>query len=330
MTMRQLTILSLAAFLLAVACVDQSHDAAPPFERLPQLLGTHSLTHGDVAISPARIEIVGDTLFISSSQYPRIDKYDYDLNMIGSTALTYPKPVYPTDFKVTDSLLIVADHSNSLIVLYNRKGELVTSFGSMPNTSLPLSPFALDFYGGVAYVGDARLRLVLAVSMVDADGITEIGELILTIPADSVHSIGFPSAIMVTDDGRLLIGDALNGLTKVFTCDGRFVYTFDTVATANTIAPQGLAVDNVIDPSIQDSTSFDPSGVRFMGRIHIVDANNRQVHMFNPLGRYVASYTTPDSTGRPSDIAIDRQQRLIYVTDPVARRLFVYSYRSDQ
>ena len=116
------------------------------------------------------------------------------------------------------------------------------------------------------------------------------------------------------------------GNVKVFTCDGRYIYAFDAVTAEAPMAPQGVDMDNVSDPSMQDSTSFDPSGVREMGRFHLVDANNRQVHMFNPLGKYIASYTVGDPDGRPSDIAIDRRRNRIFIADPVAGAIMIYEY----
>ena len=47
--------------------------------------------------------------------------------------------------------------------------------------------------------------------MADAPGITETGELILTIPTSEEQELGFPSAVYVTEDGRLLVGDAATG-----------------------------------------------------------------------------------------------------------------------
>jgi hypothetical protein len=221
----------------------------------------------------------------------------------------------------------VADHSQHVVVIYDRMGNLITSFGTLPDGVTPLSPFSLFCYGGVAYVGDAALQKVMAISITDAQDITEMGELILTIPNDTLHRIRFPSAVFVTWDGRLIAGDAGDGDVKVFTCDGRYVYSFDAITTEAPMAPQGIDIDNVRDPSMQDSTSFDPSGVREMGRIHLVDANNQQVHMYSSLGKYVTSYSVGDSAGRPSDIAIDRKRNRVYIADPVAGTIMTYEYR---
>jgi len=212
-------------------------------------------------------------------------------------------------------------------VIYDRGGKLRSSFGFLPDQVTRISPLAIDFYGGVLYAADIALRKVLAISMADAPGITEPGELILSIPHDTAVTLGFPSAVMVTPDGRLLVGDAENGLVRVFTCDGRAVYTFDTLSAERVPAPLAFAIDDIMDPALQDSSTFDPSGVRNLGRIHVVDGNNSVVHMFNPLGRFLSTYPADSMLVRPSDIAIDRQENRIYVADPRAKRILVFRYQ---
>jgi hypothetical protein len=130
----------------------------------------------------------------------------------------------------------------------------------------------------------------------------------------------------VTPDGRLLSGDAGAGAVLAFTCDGQYIYSFDSVATPRPMIPQALALDSKLDPSLQDTNSFDPSGVRQMGRIHVADANNGGVHMFNPLGRYVATYTGGGKLVKPTGLAVNYPDSLIYVADPAARRIFTFRY----
>jgi hypothetical protein len=156
-----------------------------------------------------------------------------------------------------------------------------------------------------------------------------MGELILQIPSGSSAIIGFPASLMVTFEGRLFVGDSRNSIIKVFTCDGQYIYDFDPIPAQNPFSPIGFAIDNKIDPSMQDSSSFDPSGIREMGRIHVVDPNNRTVHMFNPVGKYVSSYEPQEMMAKPSDIAIDRKSRKIYIADPHAERIFIYRYEDN-
>ncbi|HSG98645.1 MAG TPA: hypothetical protein VLB27_01260, partial [candidate division Zixibacteria bacterium] len=206
----------------------------------------------------------------------------------------------------------------------DRTGAYKTSWGLLPDHQTKLSPFALTEYGGVLYLTDLSLRKALAISLVDAPGITERGELTLSFPNDTAWTLRFPSALYVTIDGRLLVGDAGSGHIEVFTCDGRYIYRFDSLNTATLAAPQAFAADHLADPHLMDSATFDPSNVRSQGRIHVADANNGQVHMFSPLGRYVGSYPGDGRLKKPAGITVDKWTRNIYITDPVARRLFVY------
>ena len=41
----------------------------------------------------------------------------------------------------------------------------------------------------------------------------------------------------------------------------------------------------------------------------------------------MASYNVGDSAGRPSDIAIDRIRKRVYIADPVAGAIMTYEYR---
>lgn len=311
--------------LISVSCIEKKIEPGG-FQTAPVFVGIRVLTQEDDTLRPVRLRLYHDTLFVSYQGLPRIDMYDTNLVRVASIELTHPDSIYPTNFHLTDSLLIVADHAQHVVVIYDRAGNLITSFGTLPDGVTPLSPFSVYCYGGVAYVGDATLQKVMAISITNAGEVTEMGELILTIPNDTLHRIRFPSVVYVTFDGRLIAGDAGEGDVKVFTCDGRFIYRFETVTTGAPMAPQGIDMDNVRDMSMQDSTSFDPSGVREMGRFHLVDANNRQVHMYNSLGKYIASYSVGDLDGRPSDIAIDRKRKRIYIADPAAGAILTYEY----
>ncbi|HUU44533.1 MAG TPA: hypothetical protein VM118_02270 [Acidobacteriota bacterium] len=299
----------------------QAYDALPLFER------EVVISEGFDTLRPSRLLFHHDTLYVGYNGVARIDLFSPDLKRIGKIFLNEPVAIVPTAFAIADSEIVVCDHAHRAVALFDRTGIFKTSFGKLPDRETPLSPLAVAYYGGVMYVTDISLQRVLAISLADAPGITERGELILSIPADTTDTVGFPSAVHVTPDGRLLVGDADNGLVRVFTCDGRPVYSFDTVPTALTMAPMAFAVDDVVDPSLQDTASFDPSDVHAQGRYHVVDANNATVHMFNPLGRYIASYPLDKRLVRPSGVAIDPKTARVFVADPQAARVFIYRYR---
>ena len=306
--------------LLAGAC----ERAGDPYAALPQLQGSFHLTADGDTLEPLRLQIHRDSLWVSYRGLPRLDVYDLSLTRLASVPLTDPEPVLPSAFAVTDSAIYVCDHAKGMIVVYDREGKYIDSFGTLPDGETRLSPLALTHFGGVLYVADISLRQILALSVTDAPGLTERGELIVTIPGDRGRGLGFPSAVHVTADGRLLVGDAESGVIRVFTCDGREIYDFDAVPGRAELSPQGIASDDRVDPSLQDDSSFDPSGLRAEGRFHVLDSFSGHVHMFNPLGRYVASYPERGDLGRPAGIAIDRTGGRVFVADPPSRRIHVF------
>jgi sugar lactone lactonase YvrE len=234
----------------------------------------------------------------------------------------------PSAFAVNDSQMVVCDHTRGAVVVYDREGAPVTSFGLLPDAQTRLSPLALAHFRGVAYVADMSLGQVLAISTASSTPTTEQGELILQIPSAGSEALGLPSAVSVTPDGRLLIGDATKGQVRVFTCDGQEVYVFDRVPGPEPMAPQGFAVDDIRDPGMMAEETFDPSKIRLMGRIHVADGRGAQVHMFNPRGEYVASYPEPGTLRGPSDVGISHSHRRVFVVDSPARRIHVFSYEA--
>ncbi len=312
-----------------VRCGQQPLTEAELYKAPPIFSGAKTIIAENDTLMPVNLQIFKDTLFVSYNHRSAIDIFTPGLDKIGTIDLTDPEPILPTSFAITDSQIFVSDHAKKVIAIYDRKGAFKESFGLLPDGITQLSPFDLTHYGGVLYVSDIGLGKVLAISVTNAKDITEIGELILKIPSDTTQTIGFPASLDITFDGRLFVGDAQNAIVKVFTCDGRHIYNFDTVPTMKPFSPMGFAMDSRIDPSMQDTSSFDPSGIRSMGRIHVVDPNNSTVHIFNPLGKYISSYAFNEKLVKPSDIAIDRKRGRIFIADPQARQVFVYIYRGN-
>jgi sugar lactone lactonase YvrE len=297
-----------------------------PISARPVLVRSVALTDGATALQPVRLQVVGDTLYVSYQGVPRLDAFTLDLERIGSIDLSRPEPVSPSAFSVSDSQIVVCDHARGVVVMYDRRGRFVDSFGRLPDEKTRLSPLAMATFDNVAYVADMALKRVLAVSMASDSSVVDRGELILQIPGEGEDALGLPSAVFVTPDGRLLVGDAGEGRIRVFTCDGREIYAFGAVAGGAKIAPQGFAVDDVLDPSLEVEGSFDPSGVREMGRIHVADGRAGVVHVYNPLGEHILSYPDDGRLDGLSDIAISRAARRIFVADSRARRIHIFSY----
>jgi sugar lactone lactonase YvrE len=313
------------ALILIGGCREKTEQAG-----VPNLLRTVTLTDGSEMLQPLRVQVVGDTVFVSYKGIPRLDKYTLDFQRVGRVDLTDPEPVKPSAFAVSDSQIVVADHARGAVVIYDRGGRFVNSFGLLPDAQTRLLPLALSWFQGVAYVADMALKQVLAISTAADSDVSSQGELILQVPGDKGNALGLPSAVFVTPDGRLLVGDAGEGEIRVFTCDGREIYSFDPVPGGGKIAPQGFALDTERDPSLQVENSRDPSGVREMGRIHMVDGRGRRVHMFNPLGKYLASYPDEKTLDGPSDVAIDTANHRVYVADSRAKQIHVFNYGDEE
>ncbi len=324
--MKLLHIINIILILFFAIGCDKEQVEVDPFLRVPELVATHRIAYGEQTLSPVRLQFFQDTLFVSYSKMPLIDVYNNKMEHVGAIHLNKPSLVYPTSFTISDSAIYVIDHAKHLIVIYDRNGVYQTSFGTLPDQITQLSPFSLVYYGGVLYVGDISLKKIMAVSMVDVGNLTERGELILYIPSDSNQTIGFPSAMFISEDGRMIVGDVSGGKISAYSCDGQFMYPFDTISTTQKFSPQAIDMDNIIDPSMQDTSIFDPSGIQYHGRIHVVDGNNASIHMFNTLGHYISSYKVDSAFVRPSGIAIDRRNKQIFVADPAAKSILIFNY----
>lgn len=317
-------IIPISIFFLLIHFIS-CDNARKEYEIPPRLSSEYKVKN---LLKPSRIRFFKDTLFVSYVNIPRIDLFDIDMNLVSSIELVDKDTVKPTSFCVYDSGIVVTEHNKNRVVLYDRKGKVKSSFGMMPDGFVKLFPFDVYYHGGVSYISDIMQNSVLAVSMVSAKGITDIGELILMIPKDSSFTLEFPSALYVTPDGRLLVGDAKKGTIDVFTCEGSYIYSFDKIKTPRPITIQAFDYDSKLDPELvdQNKQSFDPSGLRYQGRIHALDANNRIIHMYNPQGKYIASYPNDSLFLSPSGLAIDRKRHIIFVSDSKAAKIYRFEY----
>lgn len=280
-------------------------------------------------LEPSRLQVRGDTLYVAYNGLPRIDAYNFQLQRLSSLQLKAPEQILPTAFAITDTSIVVADHGRGVVAVFDRQGEYQNSFDTLPDGKTKLQPIALVAFQGTAYVADMASRRVLAISLNDVPNITEAGELILTIPPTGTPATGFPSALHVTPDGRLLIGDAAQSEVGVYACEGSRIYGFEPVPDLVRLAPQGFAYDRVVDVAKQNEGSFDPSGVRAQGRLHLVDGYNGKIHMFDPLGVYLGTYPTETRLAGPAGIAADASGDYLFIADPPTRRILVYRAKGE-
>ena len=326
---RQINSLCCAGLALVFSACGQSGEV-DPFQLAPVLIDTVEPEHGGNSLAPIRLTVHADTLWVCYKSLPLIEAWSLDdpdsIRRVASVGLTDPVSVIPSSLVVGDSNFVVTDHGRGAVVEFDRDGRVRQSFDSLPGGKTGLSPLAVDEFQGVLYVADIAVRRVLAIALREGRGVRESGELILMIPHDEDVPLGFPSAVHVTPDGRLLVGDAKAGVVEVYTCDGRAIYKFDPVPDLSGMAPQGFAQDTVIDPAQQDEHSADPSGIRNQGRIHVADSVNGRVHVYGALGSYLLSYPQDGSLTGPSDVAIHAASRRVFVADPGSGSIVIYRY----
>ena len=313
----------LALMVLAGGCSRRGTGTA--YDDPPAPLKTVFFTMRAPLDRPARLAVVGDSLFVSFNGESLLGVFDLELNLARTIRLRAPEDILPTGFAVTDSSFVVCDHGRGLLAVFDRAGNLVTSFDRMPGGNRKLAPLAVAAVGGVAYVADMNLRRVLAVALNEQPGVTGRGELVLTIPRRGKGGLGLPSAVRVTPDGRVLVGDGLRGEVGVYTCNAERIYTFDAVPGTGRIAPQAFAWDGVRDPGGRTEEAFDPSGLGGQGRIHMLDGFNGRVHMFDPRGRYLASYPAGDRLQGPAGLAVHAPSGRIFVADPAAGCIRIFA-----
>ena len=304
-------------------------DDLDPYRTPPSFVFSEKFTEGGKNLEPSRLQVLGDTLFVAFNGIARLDAYNFDLELLRSIALVAPEPVLPTSFTITDTSIVICDHGKGIVAVFDRAGKYQTSFGTLPDNSTSLAPIALSAFKGVAYVADMEQGRVLAISLNNIENVTEQGELVLTIPPQNKERLGLPSAVLVTPDGRLLVGDALAGAVKVFTCDGRPIYDFELSPGFSSMTPQALTHDTLKDPSLAIENGWDPSGLPRQGRYHVVDGFNGVIHMYNPVGQYLGSYPEGAPLAGPAGIAADRKGGRIFVSDPLRGQILVYRFKGE-
>ncbi len=298
------------------------------FEQPPVFIGLHHIAEA-VGLRPFALALSEGRMLVSYLGTDRIDeltdKLDYKRTLhllpdeaasITGVALDGDR-IYATDFKSGD--LLVADYQT---------GKLVQGYGLLPDGRSRMKALGVAFYQNNLYVSDVASSKMLVIGATTEKDARDEGELILGFPngRPNEFELGYPTASMVTPDGRLLVGDAKSGEVKVFSCNGRSGYLFETNGEAALKKPMGIAMDNIPSPALQakKAEAFDPSGVNDQGRVHVVDAQLGRVKVFDPAGKYVLTYG--QELRQPNGIAINQKKRLIFISDTKLMAVAVYKY----
>ncbi|MFZ5639820.1 MAG: hypothetical protein ACOY4Q_03915 [Bacillota bacterium] len=194
------------------------------------------------------------------------------------------------------SRLLVADFQNGGIGLYADNGRLLDAYYETAEKR-QIKPVSAAVYENVFFITDVNINGWMAV--------LDDGEMIMEVKGDDEKKkLEFPYGIAVTDDGRVIITDPAGGKVKVFACAGWYAYDI-AAAQVGLQNPQGVAIDG-------------------FGRIHIVDNGTGKIFVFDNSGKFMFTYGR--DLKNPSTVAVDKKNRVIYITNTEKGSLSVWGY----
>ena len=299
------------------------------FDQAPVFVGSRMVGEGIESPEPAALSFHKENLLVSYMNSDRIDEYSGTLEQLRSFHLLKGEPASLAGLSSDSTRVYAADAlSGELLIADYQSGELIRSIGSLPDNRGRIKLTNVTCTAGNIYATDAATRQVLVISPSAIPGVRDEWELMLHFPARGAGqwALRYPTAVLATPDGRLLVSDVGNRDVKGFTCNGRFAHMLEQEGEAQMVSPMGMAQDGLPSPGLLAlaDTVFHPSGVYGQGRIHITDATLARVKVFDTLGGYVLTYGA--ELRRPRGIVIDQERRLILVADGELHAIMVYTY----
>lgn len=326
-----------AAALLLRFATTQAPDGIPDrlrrtrpttFHQPPVHVGDVDLrgTAGD--LRPFALALSGDRLYVSYIGSPRVDIFDTSFHLVRSVELQTGPGTMIGGIALRGDAMFAADYGRREIGVYGMDGRRRTHFAWLPGGHTRMRPYGLALRDRVLFTADPGLGRVHAIGLAAADSAAADGELLFSMPASDTGAAAlvFPSSVLVTPDGRLLVSDPASARVQVYSCSGRYAYAFEA-PDPPLRAPHAIAMDDLADPEKlrRDRAIFDPSAVLLEGRVHVVDREARCVVVFDALGAPLLRYGTGDLTV-PNGIAIDHAHRAIIIADSQRQCLAVYKY----
>ena len=294
------------------------------FEQSPIYIGSFKVGGGKTFRHPRAITYWNNLLFVSYDNSDILEVFDDQFNVVKSYNISDGGQSTLTGITVDNDFIHIADSLNKEIRIYDHDGDIKYIFKWYPESKQQIRCYGLFVKESVLYVTDPNNSNILAISLADVPGFSEKGELLFTIEGER-QLLKSPTAIIVTSDGRILVGDK-NGGVKVFTCDGRFIYEFANNSEGRTFEPSGFAFDQMQSAAFLNKMKLqlETSKISKQGRIHVVDSKTARIKVYDALGKYVLTYGK--ELEQPYGIAIDQKRRRVIVSDSDIGALVVYKY----
>lgn len=302
------------------------------------------LTEIRLSSKPSSIAFRENSLYVAYSDGSRIDTFTPEGTSIDDISL--PASVEPRSIAVGKGRIFLADKGGDVTV-FDTTGEFVGFYRFLPDKKAEIRAASVTLNKDQLYVADSGLPGVLVISTVTFYGpvekgepvlLSQEGELILTIPEKRFRptwvteewDLKDPTYALVSPDGRVLVSDKSLRMVKVYTSTGMYAYPFEKGKKGdknNTLAcPVAMAYDNLANPEyLKEKKSFDPSGIRGHGRVHVVDKTRGEVFVYTTTGNFLFTYGQ-GVLSKPTSIAVDTKDRLIFVADSGHHRITIWGY----
>jgi uncharacterized protein (TIGR03663 family) len=212
-----------------------------------------------------------------------------------------------------DGMIYIAEEANNRISVFTPDGQLERVLGetlALPFTrpnSVAVGP------GGNIFVADTW-NFQIQVLSPDGDAITrwgERGEYGLGAQREPIYGFWGPREVVVDEQGLVYVADTGNKRVRVYTSSGEFV---------RDIGSGGSAPGQLDEPS---GLALHPDG-----RLFVADYWNRRISVFSTDGTFMYEFAVRgwyDEQGNRPYVAVDAQRDYLYVTDPDAGRVLVYT-----
>jgi DNA-binding beta-propeller fold protein YncE len=201
--------------------------------------------------------------------------------------------------------IYVGDNGHGAIFVF---GPDLNYFGTLTKPGDLETPTALAVDQGRdrLYAVDTRRHAVVAFDLAKGRLIKRIGQ-----KGSDPGEFGWPQGIAVAPDGKVYVSDTMNCRVQVFDHDLTWLRSFGSlgVQPGQFRRPKGIAVDGD-------------------GIVYVVDSDFNNFQMFDEQGQAllaVGQYgPRPGQMVLPAGIATSRDQRRVYVTEQVTRRIQVF------
>lgn len=204
----------------------------------------------------------------------------------------------------------VSETTNGSLKVFDENGKYLYWFprplpGMPPDNAfiMPTNIFSVDKKIYVTDVGDSSVK----VYSTDGSFIAKFGT-----SGKNPGQFAYLNGVAINGD-EMLVSDSNNHRVQVMDHRGKFKSFLQMPGGRNDwLLPRGIAVDG-------------------FNRIHVVDNFANKINVFSPDKKYLFSYPEEENndTGPlnlPNGIAIDKELRLIYVSDTENDRVIVWGY----